>query len=326
MQRTVLVLASLGCHQAAAAVLLRQEQAPTKLREEVCRVCYRLCAISCFAGTCGLQYGGTIKRYQATGQCFSCDAHDSAGHAPGSELKLCSAKEAAATVGYVRKKPEKKDKPKPAIENKASKPQIEGDPEAEVARATAMAAAAVKQLQAAAAIAARASKMKPRKHPLPKVSTTVPLGGRGGVTPGGPADDMSSEEKIQAAQAHQLATQMRATDALKVSEEAHKAWQLARDAYDEELPAFRKEELKVQVLEEAANRAEKFAKKSRTDYALAAAEAEAATQANLMGGNSAAQTEVDEAEEEELQSDAKDAQRRLMVAAAAAAKTASAMK
>jgi len=320
MQRLVLVLASLGCHQAAAAVLLRQEQGPTGLRETVCGVCYRLCPISCFAGTCGLQYGGTIKRFQATGQCYSCDAHDSAGHAPGSELKLCSALEAKATVSYVRKKPEKKkDKPKPV----AGKPPIEGDPEAEVARAATMAAAAVQQLQAAAAIAARASQMKPRKHPPPVVPMSAPIGGKGGVTPGGPADDLSPEDKMQAVQAHQMATQIRATDALKVSEEAHKAWQLARNAYDQELPAFRKEELKIQVLEDSATRAEQFAKQSRKDYALAAAEAEEATRQKMSSGGSAAESQVEEAEAEELQSDAQDTQRRLMVAASAAAKTAS---
>lgn len=320
MQRTVLVLASLGCHHAAASVFLRQGQAPDSVREDVCGVCYRLCPVSCFAGTCGLQYGNHIKRYQGTGQCYSCDAHDSAGHAPGSELKLCSAKEAKATVAYVRKKPEKKeDKPKPAS-------QPEGDPEAEVARAQAMAAAAVQQLQEAAAIAARASQMKTRKHPPTVAPLTAPIGGKGGVTPGGPADNMSEEDKIEAAQAHQVATQIRVADALKVSEEAHKAWQLARDAYDQQLPAVRKEELKLQVLEDEANSAEKLAKKSRKDYALANAEAEAATKANLNNGGSAAQAEVDDAENEEMQSDAKDTQRRLMVAAAAAAKTASAMK
>lgn len=318
------MLAWLACGKAPA---LAGGQAPLGLREEVCRFCYRQCPISCFAGTCGVEYGTMIHRYEATSQCFSCEVSASMGASPTSELKLCSAKEAAATANHVRSPEAKRregEKPKP--KQPAGGPPLEGDPAAEVARATAMAAAAVQQLQAAAAIAARAGQMAAHMpHTAAPTAPPAAPAGAGGVTPAVVDDNMSTEEKIQAAQAHQLAAQIRASEALKVSEEAHKAWQLALKAYDEELPELRKEQLRVDVLEEAATRAEKVASKARQEYARLTAEAAQAAREELMTGNSAADEAVEQAKAEELQSSAQDAMRRLMAAAAEAAKTATAM-
>merc|ERR1712216_470773 len=40
-------------------------------REEACRFCYRQCPIACFVGTCGLEYGFSVQRYEQTNQCYT---------------------------------------------------------------------------------------------------------------------------------------------------------------------------------------------------------------------------------------------------------------
>mmetsp|Transcript_29137 Transcript_29137/g.64140 ORF Transcript_29137/g.64140 Transcript_29137/m.64140 type:complete len:380 (-) Transcript_29137:108-1247(-) len=43
------------------------------LRNQVCRMCFSKCPISCFVGTCSTQYGTAMTRFGATSQCYTCD-------------------------------------------------------------------------------------------------------------------------------------------------------------------------------------------------------------------------------------------------------------
>lgn len=287
-------------------------QGKLSLREEVCRYCYRQCPISCFEGTCGLQSGAGIRRYQATSHCFSCDATFSMGVDPTSDLKLCSPQEAAAAVEYPRALI-RGDK-NPALRG----PALPGDADKAAQKANQMAQAALKQLQDAAASAEKAAMTAVHKYRS------------GGASPmndaaSGPfATNASSDlaDRMQVLQAHQMATQIRAETALRVSEEAHGAWKAALRAYDKELVTLRAEQLKAAQAEEVAEHARQLAVKTRKDYATAAAEAAQAAREELLTGESYANKIVQQANAEELASNARAAQRRLMIAAAEA-KTAS---
>lgn len=286
-------------------------QGALSLREEVCRYCYRQCPISCFAGTCSLQYGPGVRRYQATSHCFSCDSSASVGVDLTSELKLCSAQEAAAAVEYP-KAFIKGDK-NPALRG----PALPGDATREAERATQMAQAAEKQLQAAAATAERAAMTAVHKYRSGGASPTD-------SNTSGPFAANASADRMQVLQAHQMATQIRAEQALRVSEEAHSAWKVALKAYDDELVTLRKEQLKAAQAEEVAEHNRLLAVQARKDYAAAAAEAAQAAREELLTGESYANKIVQQANAEELASNARAAQRRLAIAAAEA-KTASAL-
>lgn len=308
------VTAVVGAPAAAASQAPAAGAVPTStgqltLREEVCRYCYRQCPVSCFAGTCSLSYGAGVRRFQATSFCYTCDAQGSAGVDPTSDLKLCSTKEAAAAVDYPRAMI-KGDK-NPALRG----PGVPGDAGKEAKRATEMAYAAQQQLQAAAATAERAA-----LHAVHDFRT-------GGASPmnGGPFVANASEEladRMQVLQAHGMATQIRAEQALRFSEEAHDAWKIALNAYNKELFSLRKEQLKAAQLEEAAEHARQIAVKARQDYAAFAAEAAEAARQELITGDSYSKMIVQQANAEELASNARAAQRRLMIAASEA-KTAS---
>merc|ERR1719456_527617 len=127
---------------------------PTTVREETCRFCYRQCPISCFVGTCGLEYGFMTKRYKFTNKCYTCDAAASVGINKNGDFSLCTAKEAAATSTYIKK--EKDHGP--------IGPGVPGDARAAAQAASDAANEAMKQAQLAAQKADEAAKAAVDKY------------------------------------------------------------------------------------------------------------------------------------------------------------------
>jgi len=81
---------------ASAAVVQTRSAAP---RNEVCQYCHKLCPISCFVGTCGLHTSYSVRKYQATNQCYSCDPSVSVGVNKDGDYLRCEAHETGVPEG-----------------------------------------------------------------------------------------------------------------------------------------------------------------------------------------------------------------------------------
>lgn len=69
---------------------------PAVTREEVCQVCFRSCAINCYAGTCGLNYPLGVSRYLDSSYCYACDEVTGASVRGAADFEICNREEAAA--------------------------------------------------------------------------------------------------------------------------------------------------------------------------------------------------------------------------------------
>jgi len=273
-----------------SARLLRQP--PVKLpntREEACRFCYRQCPISCFVGTCGLEYGFSVRRYQSTNQCFSCDASSSVGINKAGDFTLCSADEAAASSTYIKRK-----------DAGPSGPGVSGDARAAAQQASDAASQAVKSAQLAAQKADEAA-----------MAATARF--RNVNAASGKAGDAE-----QMAQAHQIAMQIRAEELRKAMEAAQTAREISEKKYNEQLFLLRKQQIRTDSSEEVVERAEKASEQSRTEYTKAMANAAQAAQEGALSGAAAAGQAAEQAEAEELAAAARAAQRRAIIAAKSA--------
>mmetsp|Transcript_67185 Transcript_67185/g.148873 ORF Transcript_67185/g.148873 Transcript_67185/m.148873 type:complete len:389 (+) Transcript_67185:106-1272(+) len=318
----LIVALAFSCVGASEEAML---QAPA-VREEVCRFCYRQCSISCFAGTCGLQYGMSVRRYQASNQCFSCDTADSADVSGLGDLRLCSASEAAAvsssgagtgpgggTGPGVGTGP---STVAPALRG----PALPGDANEGVKQAAVAAGQAVQSLQAASAQAAKAAAQAvgsyqdctPGAKEAAAAATSGELRAENMQASVKDAEDM--DQKLQMAQAHQLAAQIRAADKLRVSQAAHAAWKAAIAKYNQELVGLRDEQLKVDAAEKIVESTEFTAAEARRAYAQSAKEASQAAKDELLGGEAVATRAETQARAEEVASTARAAQRRLIIA------------
>lgn len=264
-------------------------EAPT-IRQETCRFCYRQCPISCFVGTCGLEYGFSVRRYKFSNQCFSCDASSSVGINKAGDFTVCSADEASATQTYL----------KIDADTGPRGPGIPGDARKAAQAASDAANIAVRKAQEAAEQSDKAALFATAKF----------------RTISDQANKEGSDE--QNAEAHRLAQQIRAQEYLKALNAALMAKKLAENKYNDQLFKLRKQQLATDSAEEVLQRAEKAGEEARMEYTKAAARAAQAAREAAMSGAEAAGRAAEQAEAEELASAAKAAQRRAIMAAKSA--------
>jgi len=260
---------------------------PPTPREETCRFCYRACPVSCFVGTCGMDYGTAVKRYKFTNQCWSCDASVSVGISKVGDFSLCSADEAAATTTYLKKR-----------EVFDMGPALPGDARKAAQAASDAANAAMKSAQEAAQQADKAAMAA-----LAKSQAVAKAAGK-------------SDEEIM--EAHRIAEQIRAQEAAKAAEAAEMARKIAEQKYNEELEKLRREQLLTDRAEEIMQRAEKASEDARAAATKASARAAQAARDAAMSGAAAAGRAAEQAEADELASAARAAQRRAIIAAKSA--------
>merc|ERR1719191_1174758 len=290
---STLAALSLQCLSTASDVVERHLRATPKVptvREETCRFCYRQCPISCFVGTCGLEYGFMTKRYKFTNLCYTCDASASVGINKNGDFSLCTAKESSATTTYI-----KKDK-----DYGPTGPGLPGDARAAAQAASDAANEAMKQAQLAAQKADEAAKAAVDSYN--KVN----------------AKNSGVGNKEELAEAHRLAEQIRAQEASKAAEAATAARNIAEKKYSEELKKLRKQQLITDRSEEILMRAEKAGEEARAAYTQAAARAAQAARDAAMTGAVAAGQAAAQAEADEMASAARAAQRRAIMAAKSA--------
>lgn len=277
---------------------LTQAPAVPSVFMQVCQFCFRQCPISCFAGTCGLDYGVGVRRFQATNQCYSCEAPSTPS------FQICSPEASGATKTYN----------KPAANNPAlSGPALAGDADATVKTASAQAQFAVQTLQAAALGAEKAAMQAVGAF---HGTATAPVASAepGAALAAAGASDADNEAKLQAAQAHQLATQIRANEALKASQAAHAAWKATVDKYNAQMAVLRREQMLAEEAEENVDQARKVAEAARQQYIAFEAQASAAAKDAIQGGEVIAQKMMAQQKAEETASTARAAQRRLTTA------------
>jgi hypothetical protein len=263
---------------------------PVTVREETCRFCYRQCPISCFVGTCGLEYGFMTKRYKFTNKCYTCDAQASVGINKNGDFSLCTAKESSATTTYIKK----------AKDGGPTGPGLPGDARSAAQASSDAANEAMKQAQIAAQKADEAAKAAVDSYR--KVS----------------AGTKGAGNNEQLAEAHRLAEQIRAQEASKAAEAATAARNIAEQKYNGELKKLRKQQLITDRAEEILMRAEKAGEEARAAYTQAAARAAQAARDAAMSGAVAAGQAAAQAEADEMASAARAAQRRAIMAAKSA--------
>lgn len=263
---------------------------PTTVREETCRFCYRQCPISCFVGTCGLEYGFMVKRYKFTNKCYTCDAQASVGVNKNGDFSLCTAKESSATTTYIKK----------AKDFGPTGPGLPGDARSAAQASSDAANEAMKQAQIAAQKADEAAKAAVDAYRKVNAKTS------------------GAGNQEQLAEAHRLAEQIRAQEASKAAEAATAARNIAEGKYNEELKKLRKQQLITDRSEEILMRAEKAGEEARAAYTQAAARAAQAARDAAMTGAVAAGQAAAQAEADEMASAARAAQRRAIMAAKSA--------
>eukprot|EP00747_Dinoflagellata_sp_TGD_P163861 gnl/TRDRNA2_/TRDRNA2_183032_c0_seq1.p1 gnl/TRDRNA2_/TRDRNA2_183032_c0~~gnl/TRDRNA2_/TRDRNA2_183032_c0_seq1.p1 ORF type:complete len:506 (+),score=134.01 gnl/TRDRNA2_/TRDRNA2_183032_c0_seq1:132-1649(+) len=284
---------------ASVLAAVRVTDAQLLPREEACRFCYRQCPIACFVGTCGLEYGFAVQRYEMTNQCFTCEASASVGVNKQGDFNICSADESAAASIYTKQQADNSGVMPP------SGPGMNGDAAAAIKVAADHATDTAKVAMEAANKANLAAMMATQRYRDLKAKVK------------GPAEPGSiSVNDAQVADAHSLAMQIRSEEKRRAMEAAHKAWATAVEQYNDQLFMLRKQQLATDQAEAVVRHSEKVSEQARADYTKAAAAAAAAARDSAMMGAEAAGTEAAMSEAEELAATAKAAQRKLIIAAA----------
>lgn len=283
----------------STAVAIRGERAdPDVMRAAACRACHKLCPISCFVGTCGMQMAYAVRRYQATNQCYSCDPSVSVGVAKDGDFLKCEAFETGEDP-----KGKSAYSQQESVREGPRGPAIAGDAGLNALKATQQAQVAVQSATKASIFADRAAKAAVAKYR----EATGTDDGQGSV------NQIFSAE--QQAENHLAATQIRAEEALRTAEAAHTAWKVAMGEYNKQLLNLRRQQLLTDQAEKQLEAAETRSEKARGQYASMQAEAKAAMTAAMSGGGSAADKITSQAAAEELAGAAMAAHRRLVIAA-----------
>jgi hypothetical protein len=141
-----------------------------------------------------------------------------------------------------------------------------------------------------------------------------------GQPSGNTAEGESSDTYVDISQQdiddqHQMATQVRAEQALRTSEIAHIQWKTAMQAYNVQLQSLRRQQILTDKAEKTLEAAEQTSEQARGEYSNMQAEAQRALEASLMNGGSAASRITARAAAEELAGSAHAAQQRLLIAA-----------
>jgi len=288
------IVASFALAFAASAAVVQTRSAAGP-RNEVCQYCHKLCPISCFVGTCGLHTSYSVRKYEATNQCYSCDPAVSVGISKDGDMLRCQAAESGVS---------KKSSPFAPQQGAAQGPQGPSVP----GNAGLAALKASKQAQLAVQAATRASIWadKAAKAATAKYRE---------ITGEGSAGSNSAFSSEQAMENHQQATQIRAEEALRVTEATHTAWKAAMGKYNDQLALLRRQQIVTDQAEKTLENAEMSSEKARGDYAVMQSEAARAIAAAMASGGSAASKITSQAAAEELAGAAMAAHRRLVIAA-----------
>lgn len=266
------------------------------LRKEACRYCHKLCPISCFVGTCGIHMAYSVRKYESTNQCYSCDPSVSVGVNKDGDYMRCEAHETGVPEGgkspFAQQQGVKQGPQGPAVPGDAGLAALKAQQQAQLAVAAATKASIY------ADKAAKAATAKYRE-----------ISGNSG----GEGAQVFSAENM--AENHQAATQIRAEEALRVAEAAHTSWKAAMQKYNGELSKLRRQQLVTDQAEKTLESAEATSEKARGQYAAMQAEAKHAVEQAMLSGGSAADKITSQAASEELAGAAQAAHRRLVIAA-----------
>lgn len=278
------ILAAVG---AVSAAVVKDQ------RKEVCQFCHKLCPISCFVGSCGLDSAYSVRRYEATNQCYSCDPAVSVGISRDGDFLRCEASESGAS----------QDGSSPFSQQQTAKqgpqgPAIPGNAGLNALKASQQAQIAVEAATRASILADKAAKAATAKYRQ--------ISGAGG-------NQVFSDES--AAESHQTATMIRAEEALRTAETAHTMWKGAMAKYNEQLLLLRKQQIITDQADRALEAAEMVSEKARGEYAKLQGDAKHAMEQALLNGGSAASKITSQAAAEELAGAAMAAHRRLVIAA-----------
>jgi|Transcript_93348 hypothetical protein len=285
----------------ASAALLRAD--PADQRIEACRFCGKLCPVSCFVGTCGLDYSFTVRKFQATNKCYSCDPGTSVGISKDGDFIRCSKEETGLSDQPGGNSIFSEPSPQQAVQQGPQGPAVSGDAAYHANLASTNAQTAMQAAENAAIHASKAAEAATARYR--EVSGTA-------TGSGGSYSDMSQADMDDQ---HQMATQVRAEQALRTAEIAHIAWKTAMEAYNVQLAALRKQQILTDKAEKTLQAAEESSEKARGEYACMQSEAQKAMEAALASGGSAASRITARAAAEELAGTAQAAQQRLLIAA-----------
>lgn len=280
---------------ASLLVLALAVPAACQQRKAACQYCHKLCPISCFVGTCGLSTPYSVRKFEATNQCYSCDPAVSVGISKDGDYLRCEASESgvseSGTSPFSKQQGVKQGPQGPAIPGNAGLAALKASQQAQIA---------VQAATKASIYADKAAKAATAKYRQ--------------ITGVGKAGNQAFSDEA-AAENHQTATQIRAEEALRVAEAAHVAWKAAMGKYNIELAKLRRQQVVTDHAEAILEGAEASSEKARGEYASMQAEAQKAIEAAMMSGGSAASKITSQAAAEELAGAAMAAHRRLVIAA-----------
>jgi len=240
----------------------------------------------------------SVRKYEATNKCYSCDPSVSVGVNKDGDYLRCEAHETGVPEGgkspFAQQQGVKQGPQGPAVPGNAGLAALKASQQAQIAVAAATKASIY------ADKAAKAATAKYRE-----------LSGIDGS--GGEGAQVFSAESM--AENHQAATQIRAEEALRVAEAAHTSWKAAMQKYNGELSKLRRQQLVTDQAENTLESAEATSEKARGQYAAMQAEAKHAVEQAMLSGGSAADKITSQAASEELAGAAQAAHRRLVIAA-----------
>lgn len=276
-------------------------------RVPVCRFCQKLCPINCFVGTCGLHLPYSVERYEGSNQCYSCDPAVSVGINKDGDYLKCEAEESgmvitksgASASPYTQQQTIQQGPQGPAVPGDAGLSALKASKEAQLAVAAATKAAIFANQAAEAATA---------KYRQATVSVAA-----GGVNDTG--DGQSVTSIVDQAENHQIATQIRVEECLRVAEAEHTSWKAAMDKYNQEVEKLRRQQLLVDMAEKTLEAAEAASEKARGQCSTYQAEAQRAVEEAMKKGGPLSTRILSQAASEELAGAAMAAHRRLVIAA-----------
>lgn len=325
-------LSSFGAEASEVAVRTNSSEEAPNLQTEVCQFCFRECPVSCFAGQCGLNLGTGISRYQGGSHCWTCDPAFSTMY--GGSMQFCTPQQSGATQGMTRVNA---DGTIPAT-SAAAPPPMGGDILGAQFGKTASEkiAAAVTSLEAAAgaagiaggnpsgldgALAAHAANSTAQAAGANMTETGAHgLSAEPAPPPADPIVEANPMMDAAVADNHRMAMQIRAAEALRTSQMAHAAWQMALNTYNWHLSQLRAQQITLDQSEEVVERMEKAANAARSAWTDASTQVAVAAQAAVLSGDGAAGAEVAAAARVERETTYRSAQRRLLIAASEAKK------
>lgn len=229
-------------------------------REKTCMSCYRSCPVGCYVGTCGLNFGFAVKRFEETSQCFSCDP---VAGAESGDFVLCSGDEAMAADFYT-----------PPVEFKPLTPSDrDADAMSVAAELKKSAGEAMAQAQGASAaatklVAAANAKLNAAQQP-------------------NDADFKNAES---------LSARIKADSAERSLHLAQQAQQKIMGEYNVESDRLRKQELITENVEKKLDDADKSVEAARNKYSDAANTAASAARDAAIAGSTVASTSQIKAE------------------------------